>query len=152
MKILVKRVRSANLKFLDKDVLEEKGSISKGLLIFIGFDSEDSPDKFDFFIDKIINLRVFEDSQGKCNLSIKDSACEIMLVPNFSLCANVKKGRRPSFDSALAGKVAKDFFNYFLKQFSSKGFKLICGEFGKQMFIENVEDGPLNIIIDSSDF
>ena len=100
MKVLVKRINQAALSIWKNGVWEEKSAVGKGLLVFVGLEKEDIGTDVQALVEKIINLRVFPDSQGRFNYSLKDKNFGLMLIPNFTLCAKVEKGNRPSFEKA----------------------------------------------------
>lgn len=145
MKAVLQRVKSA------KVVVEGKGiaNIDKGLLLLLGIGEKDTLEGVDKLIDKIINLRIFEDKNGKMNLSLKEIKGEILVVPQFTLYANTEKGRRPSFEKAKNPKDAKSLFEEFLKKLEKEGIKPASGIFGAHMIVSLENDGPVTIIIDS---
>ena len=148
MKVLVQRVRESRLS-LKEDEARDLGSIGQGLLVFVGIEEEDRPEDLDFLVNKLVNLRIFEDEQGKLNLSVKDKGLEIMCIPNFTLAASTERGRRPSFDKAASGEKAKEFFELFWLKIKEQGLNCIPGVFGASMLIEAKNYGPVNIILNS---
>ena len=150
MKLLIQRVKYAQLKVDDS----EWGEIAEGLLIYVGFSKEDA-DKdiekvFKKVVDKIVGLRVFPDGKGKMNLSVKDIYGGIMLVSNFTLCADIDRGKRPSFTSALDPSIAVNFYKKLEKYLQNvvieKGLKMVSGVFGSYMEIYSIAWGPVNIV------
>jgi len=150
MKLLIQRVKYAQLKVDDN----ECGEIAKGLLVYVGF-SKDDTDKdiekvFKKVVDKIVGLRVFPDDQGKMNLSVKDIHGGIMLVSNFTLYANIDRGKRPSFTNALSPSIAVDFYDSLEKNLRDvvikEGLKMVSGVFGSHMEIYSLSWGPVNIV------
>ena len=126
-----------------------KEEITEGVLAFIGVKTDDTKEDVEYCVEKLINLRIFNDESGKLNLSIKDLKKEVMAVSNFTVYGNTKKGRRPSFvDSAKAEK-AKELYDLFLKKLREKSIKFGSGEFGEYMKIISESDGPVNLIIES---
>ena len=145
MKIIIQRVNYAKMFVNDKF----KEEIKEGVLAFIGVKTDDTKEDVEYCVEKLINLRIFNDESGKLNLSIKDLKKEVMAVSNFTIYGNTKKGRRPRFvDSAKAEK-AKELYDLFLKKLREKSIKFGSGEFGEYMKIISESDGPVNLIIES---
>ena len=144
MKALIQRVSGADVSVNGKSV----GTIGRGLLIFIGIYSNDSINDVYKICKKIINLRIFNDSDGKLNQSILDIKEEILLVSQFTLCAETKKGNRPSFNNAMKPEKAVDLFNH-LKNELSRFINVKIGKFGAMMEVSLVNDGPVTIILDT---
>ena len=146
MRILIQRVKRASVLIDGK----EKREINRGMCIFIGVTHGDDESKADWLAEKISGLRIFEDENGKTNLSIHDVDGEILLVSQFSLYASCVKGRRPSFTDAAKPDEAERLYDYFVSKVKSFDFKKItCGEFGADMEVEIINDGPLTFIIDA---
>ena len=146
MRILIQRVKRASVLIDGK----EKRGINQGMCIFIGITHGDDESKADWLAEKISGLRIFEDENGKTNLSIHDVDGEILLVSQFSLYASCIKGRRPSFTDAAKPDEAERLYDYFVSKVKSFDFKKItCGEFGADMEVEIINDGPLTFIIDA---
>lgn len=124
-------------------------SIAQGLLVLLGVEKGDSGKDADYVLEKTINLRIFEDDQGKMNLSLIDIGGEMMVVSQFTLLADCVKGRRPSFTGAEEPKKANDLYEYFVSQASSKVKKLATGKFQEMMQIELINNGPVTILLDS---
>ena len=122
--------------------------IGKGLLIFLGVGKEDDRMIADRYIDKILKLRIFADDMGKTNLSLKDVQGEILLVSQFTLYADCRKGNRPDFIKAGPVQKAVELYEYFLEQLKEKVEKVESGEFGADMKVSLVNDGPFTIILD----
>ena len=145
MKIIIQRINFAEIFVNNKF----KGKIQKGIVAYIGITNGDSVKDIDFCIDKLINLRIFDDENGKLNLSVKDIGGELLIVSNFTIYGNTKKGRRPSYiDSAVANE-AQEIYNLFVKKLEQTGVRFETGEFGQYMRIVSENDGPVNLIIDS---
>ena len=145
MKIIIQRVNFAEIFVNNKF----KGKIQKGIIAYTGVANGDSVKDIDFCIDKLINLRIFDDENGKLNLSVKDIGGELLIVSNFTIYGNTKKGRRPSYiDSAVANE-AQEIYNLFVKKLEQTGVRFETGEFGQYMRIVSENDGPVNLIIDS---
>ncbi len=149
MKAIIQRVLSCKLEVQDELISQ----VEKGLVVFLGIQKIDTKKDADALCEKIINLRIFEDESQKMNLSLKDILGEIMVVSNFTICANTKRGRRPSFEDAQLPETARELYEYFCKKMSEiyTSQKIKQGQFGSNMKITVVNDGPVNIIIESVD-
>ncbi len=145
MRVVIQRVKNAKVEVNNKEV----ANIKKGLLLLLGIGINDTLEDVDKLVDKVINLRIFEDRAGKMNLSLKDIKGEILVVPQFTLHANTEKGRRPSFERAKNTKEAKVLFEKFLKKLEQEGFTPKIGIFGEHMLVSLANDGPVTIIIES---
>ena len=128
---------------------EIRGEIGRGFVILLGVGKEDTKEDMDYLVKKISGLRVFEDQEGKMNLSLKDVDGELLIISQFTLFANTKKGNRPSFVDAGLPEPSKAFYLEFIDAFRSLGFTVAEGEFGADMAVELVNDGPVTILIDS---
>lgn len=127
----------------------EKRSIGKGLLIFLAIKNDDNIETIKWFVNKIINLRIFPDVNDKMNLSVQNVGGEIMVVSNFTLYGDVMRGFRPNFTCSAPPEVAEPIYNLFVEQIkTSTQNKVVTGEFGAMMDIELVNDGPVTIIIE----
>ncbi|MBU4486530.1 MAG: D-tyrosyl-tRNA(Tyr) deacylase, partial [Candidatus Delongbacteria bacterium] len=115
---------------------------------FIGINTTDDESIIPYFIDKIVNLRIFEDSGGKMNLSVKDINGEIAAVPQFTLYADTKKGRRPGFTESSPPEKAMPLYNFFIKNLKETGLKIVEGVFGSHMEIGLINNGPATFIIE----
>jgi D-tyrosyl-tRNA(Tyr) deacylase len=129
---------------------QEIARIDKGLMVFLGIKKGDSNKDADYLMDKIINLRIFPDENGKMNLSLLDIGGEILLVSQFTLYGDVRKGRRPSFTEAELPDAALPLFEYCTVQLQKAGVNVQTGEFGADMIVEISNDGPCTILLDSA--
>ncbi len=146
LRLLIQRVKRASVIINGK----EKREINQGMCVFIGVTHGDKESNADWLAEKISGLRIFEDINGKINLSLKDIDGEILLVSQFSLYASCVKGRRPGFTDAARPEEAEKLYDYFVDRVKSLGLKNVqCGEFGADMEVEIINDGPLTFIIDS---
>lgn len=128
---------------------EVKGQISKGLTVLLGIKRGDNEKDAEYMMDKIANLRIFEDQDGKMNLSLLDVGGEILLVSQFTLYGDARKGRRPSFSEAELPDKAEDLFAYCVKILRDMGIKVETGVFGAHMQVHIENDGPCTILLDS---
>ena len=145
MKIIIQRVNFAEIFVNNKF----KGKIQKGIVAYIGVTNGDSVKDIDFCIDKLINLRIFDDESGKLNLSVKAINGNLLIVSNFTIYGNTKKGRRPSYTDSAPASEAYEIYNLFVKKLEQTGIRFETGEFGQYMRIVSENDGPVNLIIDS---
>ena len=125
--------------------------IDNGLMILLGIKKGDQFNDADKIIDKVINMRIFNDKNNKMNLSAIDKESDIMVVSQFTLYGNIKKGRRPSFIDAENPDIAEKLYNYFIDKIKAKGFFVKTGKFGQTMSIDFINDGPVTFILDSKD-
>ena len=123
-------------------------SIENGLMILLGIGPEDSHEKADFLAKKIANLRIFDDGEGKMNLSVRNVGGEAIVVSQFTLMADTKKGNRPSFIKTAPPETASPMVDYFIEQLKSHGVPTGSGEFGAHMLVEIHNDGPVTILFD----
>ena len=147
MKTVVTRCKSASVKINKKIV----GSINEGLLVLVGFTYEDSIKDIDYMVDKIINLRIFNDNNNVMNKSALELNKQILSVSQFTLYANCKKGRRPSFLDAAKPEISKPLYEYFNKALENAGVHIETGIFGAMMKVSLINDGPTTIILDSKE-
>lgn len=146
MRVIIQRVSSASVT-INSNI---KSKISLGYLILLGIEELDTNDDIDWLCNKITNLRIFNDENGKMNLSIKDINGDILLISQFTLYANILKGNRPSFTQAAHPKIAKDIYTKFIAKLEELlGKSIGLGEFGADMKVELINDGPVTINIDS---
>ena len=127
------------------------GEIGIGLLVLIGFKNSDQGNDVEYVVDKTINLRIFPDNEGKFDKSVADVGGSVLLVSQFTLYSNTRKGRRPSFTEAMSPEEAKDMFDAVTKSFENTGVSVQRGIFRSQMQVNLVNDGPVTIMIDSED-
>ena len=147
MKALLQRVTEASVSVAGEVV----GRISNGLVVFLGVATGDTEKDAQYLVQKIINLRIFADEQGKFNLSVLDIRGELLLVSQFTLLADAKKGRRPSFTEAAPPDRAEELFRYFVKQTEASGLLTATGRFQQYMRVEIHNDGPVTVMLDSRD-
>ncbi|MBO9694467.1 D-aminoacyl-tRNA deacylase [Chryseobacterium sp.] len=145
MKIVIQRVSEASVQVEGKTVSE----IGKGLMLLTGIDENDEKADADWLVQKVLNLRIFGDKEGKLNLSVKDIAGEILCISQFTLIADYKKGNRPSFIKAAKPDKAVPLFDYFKDEISKSGLKTESGIFGADMKVSLINDGPVTIVMDS---
>lgn len=145
MRLVIQRVNKASVKVEGKIT----GEIGKGLLVFLGVGCDDSVEMVDKYVKKLIALRIFEDDQGKTNLSVQDVNGEILVVSQFTLYADCKKGNRPSFVKAGAPQKAEELYEYFKKRCAEEMGNVQCGVFGADMKVDLQNDGPFTVLWDS---
>lgn len=144
MKLVIQRVNYANVK-IDG---EEVGRIKKGLLVLVGVAAEDDEKIVEKYFNKLIKLRIFEDENGKTNLSLKDVGGELLLVSQFTLLANCKEGNRPSFIGAGSPDEAKRLYEYMVELGKKSEIHTECGVFGADMKVSLENDGPFTIVLE----
>ena len=147
MKAVIQRVTAASVK-VDGEVI---GRIGLGLVVLVGVAQGDSGEDVNYLVQKIPDLRIFADAEGKFNLSAMDIHGELLLVSQFTLLASTRKGRRPGFTDAAPPDVAEDLFNQFVAAVRATGLKVATGKFQAHMLVEIHNDGPVTIIMDSKD-
>jgi D-tyrosyl-tRNA(Tyr) deacylase len=154
MRVVIQRVKEAKVTVSNNGrhkcrPYEIIGQIKRGMLILLGVEEGDNQEDADYLAKKIADLRIFEDSQGKINLSVKDIKGEVLLVPEFTLLANCSKGNRPSLNRAAGPEVAQPLYEYFARKLEQAGLKVEKGKFGATMEVGLVNDGPVTFILDS---
>lgn len=146
MRILLQRVSRASVAVRGELVAE----IGPGLLLFVGVGKDDGFGEYDRLASKVVNLRVFEDEQGKMNKALAEAGGDILVVPQFTLFGDVRKGRRPSWDAAAPPEVAADRVEAFARALEAQGAIVERGAFREHMEVELVNDGPVTLWIDSA--
>ena len=142
---LIQRVSKAEVKINEKIISE----IKKGIVVFLGIERGDNKNDIDYIVKKIINLRIFEDSLGKMNLSVVDVNGEILIVSEFTLAGDCSRGNRPSFDKAMPPEEAEKLYLEFIKSLKEKGVPVKEGIFKKFMHVCLINEGPVTFIINS---
>ena len=147
MKCVVQRVSSSKVT-VGNEVI---GSIGSGLNILLGIQDGDSNEDIKKLVNKIVNLRIFQDENNKMNLSLLDVKGEALIISQFTLIGNLKRGRRPSFDKSATPDVANSLYEEFVQEVSNSGIKTQTGKFGAMMDVEIHNDGPVTFILDSKE-
>ncbi|APC48165.1 D-aminoacyl-tRNA deacylase [Virgibacillus halodenitrificans] len=147
MKAVIQRTKEANVQVNNEVV----GSINYGYVVLLGVTHEDTEEDAIYLVNKIINLRVFEDQDGKMNLSLKDVEGSLLSISQFTLYGDTKKGRRPNFMQAAKPEVAKSLYEVFNQLIKDQDIPLETGIFGEMMDVQLINDGPVTLIIDSKD-
>ena len=125
------------------------GEITHGLLVFVGVGKEDDYRDADLLVDKIANLRIFSDAEGKMNLNVEQVSGSVLIVSQFTLYGNISRGRRPSFDQAASPETAQVLYDYFVQTARLRGLKVETGVFRASMQVHSINDGPVTIFSDS---
>lgn len=147
MRTVVQRVKKASVS-IDGSVV---GSIGQGLAVLLGIGSEDTIKDMDYLIEKLVKLRVFDDEEGKMNISLLDSGGELLVVSQFTLYGDCRKGRRPSYDKAARPEIAKELYEEFVKRLKQQyDIKVETGVFQADMTVEIHNDGPVTLLLDSN--
>ena len=147
MRFVIQRVQHASVAVEGRTL----GAIRQGYMVLIGIENEDTREIADKMVKKMLNLRIFADDMGKTNLSIQDIGGELLLISQFTLYANCKKGNRPSFVEAGSPELANELYEYIIETCKSAGIVTQQGEFGADMKVELLNDGPFTILLDSHD-
>ncbi len=146
MKIVIQRVSRAEVRVSDEVV----GSIGRGAVILLGIAKGDTRQHADELVEKVLNLRMFDDAAGKMNLSSVDTRADFLVVSQFTLYGNCDKGRRPSFDDAADPTLAEELYTYFVDKLKQSSLKIETGRFRAMMHVELINDGPVTFILEKS--
>jgi D-tyrosyl-tRNA(Tyr) deacylase len=145
MRAVVQRVKESSVSVNNETI----GKIGRGLLVLLGVAKEDTPADADYLADKIVNLRIFEDENGKMNQSLLETRGEMLVVSQFTLLGDCRKGRRPSFINAADPEKGNLLYEYFVRQCEQKGIAVQTGQFRAMMEVFLVNDGPVTLIAES---
>ncbi|MBI3651730.1 MAG: D-tyrosyl-tRNA(Tyr) deacylase [Acidobacteria bacterium] len=148
MRAVIQRVSQASVVVAEKAV----GEIATGVLVLLGVSHADQTADADYLVDKIINLRIFSDAQGKMNLSLADTGGAMLVVSQFTLYGDARKGRRPSYIEAAEPNQANALYEYFVARARSRGIRVETGVFQAMMQVQLTNDGPVTILLDSAKF
>lgn len=144
MKALIQRVKKASVTIDGK----LHSSIGFGMLVFLGVEKGDEKENAEKLSEKLVNLRIFEDENEKMNLSLKDVKGEMLIVSQFTLCGDCKKGTRPSFDKSAPPAIANELYEYFITMIKEQNIKCGTGVFGAMMDVELINDGPVTFMVE----
>jgi len=144
---VVQRCRQANVNVRGNTI----GEIGIGFVVLLGIQKNDSVSDADYIVKKLSTLRIFSDSNEKMNLSIKDIEGSALVISQFTLCGDTRKGRRPSFVNAELPEKGEELYNYFLSRFKKEGIPIQTGEFGAMMEVSLINNGPVTLILNSRD-
>ena len=145
MRAVVQRVSRARVTVGD----EVTGEIGLGLMVLLGVGEGDTRAEADYLVEKVSGLRIFEDAGGKMNLPVADVGGAVLVVSQFTLYGDVRRGKRPSFDGAAAPEVARELYEYFVEKVRERGLRCETGRFQEVMVVELVNEGPVTILVDS---
>jgi D-tyrosyl-tRNA(Tyr) deacylase len=145
MRAVVQRVSRCSVRVQGEAV----GQIGAGLLVLLGVSKTDNEPAADYLVEKVLGLRIFEDQQGKMNLSVREAGGDLLVVSQFTLFGDVRRGKRPSFDAAAVPEQAKQLYEYFVKKIRTAGMRCETGQFQAVMDVELVNAGPVTILLDS---
>lgn len=145
MRTVVQRVSKAQVS-IEGDV---KGVIGKGLVILLGIRREDTTKELQWLVDKVVHLRIFEDESGKMNKSLTDIGGEMLIISQFTLYGDCRKGRRPGFSTAAPPAIAEPLYQLFIEEVKAKGITVATGTFQAEMQVELINDGPVTLLLDS---
>ncbi|MBI4767760.1 MAG: D-tyrosyl-tRNA(Tyr) deacylase [Deltaproteobacteria bacterium] len=145
MRLVIQRVKEARVIIKEEIV----GEIGRGLLVFLGVGREDTEADVDYLLDKIIHLRIFPDGQEKFNLSLKDVVGALLVVSQFTLWGDCRKGRRPSFSESAPAATAQPLYELFVEKARQRGIPIACGRFQEMMEVHSINDGPVTLLLDS---
>lgn len=150
MRAVVQRVSRAKVTVIDEVAGEVTGEIGLGLLVLLGVGAGDTRSEADYLVDKTIGLRIFEDAAGKMNLSVAELGGALLVVSQFTLYGDVRRGKRPSFDAAAPPEQARELYEYFVEGVRAAGLRCETGRFQESMKVELVNEGPVTILLDSA--
>ena len=142
---VIQRCSKSSVK-VDNEIIAR---IESGLIVLLGVCSDDSIKDVDYIANKIVSLRIFNDQKGKMNLSINETSRSVIIVSQFTLCANIKKGSRPSFLNAAPPKIGEELYKHLISSLTKSGLNVQTGKFGAMMDVQLVNNGPATFIIDS---
>lgn len=145
MKVVIQRSKAASVEVKGETV----GRIDHGLMLLVGINQEDGPEEIQYVANKVANLRIFEDEQGKMNLSLLDVGGSVLSVSQFTLYGDTRKGRRPSFVEAAKPEQAEELYEQFNEELRKKGVTVETGQFGAMMDVHLTNDGPVTLIVES---
>jgi D-aminoacyl-tRNA deacylase len=145
MRLVVQRVKEARVKVRGETV----GEIGHGLLVFLGVGQGDTEADVEYLVDKVLNLRIFADEKGKFNLSLLEVQGSLLVVSQFTLWGDCRKGRRPSFSNSASPDLAEPLYNLFLEKVGEKGLAVAGGRFQEMMDVHLINDGPVTLLVDS---
>lgn len=145
MRAVVQRIKNGTVAIKGRI----KGQIAKGLLVYLGVGKSDDYKDVHYLVDKVINLRIFEDKEGKMNISLKQIGGQILVISQFTLYGDVRKGRRPSYSNAAVPITAEKLYKQFILELQKQGFVVASGEFGAMMDVSYTNYGPVTILLDS---
>ena len=146
MRVLVQRVTRASVA-----VEEVVGRIEKGLVVFVGIGQDDEDEDARYVVEKVVNLRIFDDEDGRFDVSALDATAQLLVVSQFTLYADVRKGRRPSFTDAAPPEKAQSLFDRTVGLFRETGLRVETGRFQQRMVVDIQNDGPVTLMVDSAD-
>lgn len=145
MRAVIQRVARSRVQVAGETV----GQIGPGLLVLLGIGLQDTEATTDYIAEKVLGLRIFEDDRGKMNISVQEKAGDVLVVSQFTLYGDVRRGRRPSFDAAARPEMAQKLYEYFVQKIRSAGLRCETGKFQAMMEVELVNSGPVTILLDS---
>ncbi len=145
MRLVIQRVKEARVKVSKETV----GEIGLGLLVFLGIQTGDNEADVDYLVEKVVHLRIFQDGNQKFNLPLTERGGAVLVVSQFTLLGDCRKGRRPSFSESAPPSQAQPLYDLFIEKLRQKGVPIACGRFQEMMDVELINDGPVTFILDS---